>query len=377
VGRRLELSVSNWEGEPLDPQAFPRGGGQMGRLIRAYDWSTTALGPLHGWPFALQTATELLLNAPIPMVMLWGADGVMIYNDAYSAFAGRRHPALLGSKVLEGWDEAAEFNARVLAEGLSGRTLSFKDQKLSLDRHGAAEEVWMDLDYGPVFDEQGDAAGVLATVVETTARVRAEQALYAERQAALEANRRLTSESSFLKELFEQAPGFMAITSGPGHVVTLANQAYRRLVGERAVLGRPIALALPELALQGFIQALDQAYATAEPFIGQGVRMELHRGVGRDAEERQGLRVLVVEDEMTIALLLEDMLIDLGHDVRGPAMRLPQALDLAERLELDFAILDINLDGQSSFLVADVLPARGVPFIFASGYGAQGLEPPY
>jgi CheY-like chemotaxis protein len=89
------------------------------------------------------------------------------------------------------------------------------------------------------------------------------------------------------------------------------------------------------------------------------------------------LRILVVEDEMTIALLLEDMLIEMGHEVRGLAMRLPQALDLARRLELDFAILDINLDGRSSFAVADVLSARDVPFIFASGYGAQGLEPPY
>lgn len=80
---------------------------------------------------------------------------------------------------------------------------------------------------------------------------------------------------------------------------------------------------------------------------------------------------------MTIALLLEDMLTELGHDVRGLAMRLPQALDLAQRLELDFAILDINLDGRSSFAVGDILKARGVPFIFASGYGAQGLEPPY
>jgi PAS domain S-box-containing protein len=258
----------------------------MGRLIRAFDWSASELGPPGRWPAALRAATELLLNAPIAMVLLWGADGIMIYNDAYSAFAGRRHPGLLGAKVLEGWDEAAALNAQVLAEGLAGRSLSFKDQRLTLDPGGAGEEVWADLNYGPVFDERGAAAGVLGTVVETTARVRAEAALKAERQAALEAKQRLTSESAFLKELFEQAPGFMAITSGPGHVVTLANQAYRRLVGERALLGRPIALALPELAQQGFVEALDQAYANAEPFIGQGVRMELHRTAERGAEER-------------------------------------------------------------------------------------------
>ncbi|WP_374468332.1 response regulator [Phenylobacterium sp.] len=89
------------------------------------------------------------------------------------------------------------------------------------------------------------------------------------------------------------------------------------------------------------------------------------------------LRILVVEDEMTIALLIEDMLTDLGHEVVGLAMRLPQALQMADAQPCDFAILDINLDGRFSFPVAERLQARGVPFIFASGYGSAGLEPPW
>src|ERR1700761_5826627 len=89
------------------------------------------------------------------------------------------------------------------------------------------------------------------------------------------------------------------------------------------------------------------------------------------------LRILIVEDEMTIALLLEDMVTDLGHQVAGLAMRLPQALDLAETAEIDFAILDVNLDGRPSFPVADVLERRGVPFVFATGYGIEGIEAAY
>lgn len=88
-------------------------------------------------------------------------------------------------------------------------------------------------------------------------------------------------------------------------------------------------------------------------------------------------RILVVEDEMTIALLIEDMLVDLGHEVAGLAMRLPQALEAARGQELDLAILDVNLDGRASYPVAEVLDARGVPVIFASGYGAGGLDPAY
>lgn len=89
------------------------------------------------------------------------------------------------------------------------------------------------------------------------------------------------------------------------------------------------------------------------------------------------LRVLVVEDEMMIAMLLEDILNDLGHQVAGVAMRLPQAIEMAKDTDADIAILDINLDGRRSFPVADVLREKGVKLIFASGYGSPGLEAPF
>ncbi|HEX5006392.1 MAG TPA: response regulator [Hyphomonadaceae bacterium] len=89
------------------------------------------------------------------------------------------------------------------------------------------------------------------------------------------------------------------------------------------------------------------------------------------------LRIFVVEDEMTIALMIEDMLTDLGHRVTGVAMRLPQATEMAKDVEADVAILDINLDGRRSFPVAQMLRDRGVKLLFASGYGSPGLEAPF
>ena len=89
------------------------------------------------------------------------------------------------------------------------------------------------------------------------------------------------------------------------------------------------------------------------------------------------LRVFVVEDEMTVALSLEDMLGDLGHQVAGVAMRLPQAAQMARNVEADLAILDINLDGRRSFPVAQTLQDRGIKLMFASGYGSPGLEEPF
>ena len=147
-----------------DVQAFRDSllaGGACGRLIASRDWRATPLGAIETWPQSLRTATSLLLPSQVPMVMLWGEDGVMLYNDAYSLFAGGRHPRLLGSKVREGWPEVADFNDNVMRVGLAGRTLSYKDQELTLYRHGPPEQVWMDLDYSPVPDESGRPAGVL------------------------------------------------------------------------------------------------------------------------------------------------------------------------------------------------------------------------
>ncbi len=107
--------------------AFLPDGGELGALIRRFDWSTTALGPLAGWPASLKTVTAMLLLSPTPIVLLWGERGIMIYNDAYSVFAGSRHPQLLGSEVREGWPEVADFNDNVMKVGLAGGTLSYKD----------------------------------------------------------------------------------------------------------------------------------------------------------------------------------------------------------------------------------------------------------
>jgi PAS domain S-box-containing protein len=156
--------------------SFLAHGGVCGLLIASRDWSGTSLGSLSHWPQSLRTACGILLRSPVPMVMLWGEDGVMLYNDAYSAFAGKRHPELLGSPVREGWPEVAAFNAHVMEVVLAGGTLAYRDQELTLLRHGTPEQVFMNLDYSPVPDEQGKPAGVLCVLSDTTERVMAERA---------------------------------------------------------------------------------------------------------------------------------------------------------------------------------------------------------
>ncbi len=102
-------------------------------------------------------------------------------------------------------------------------------------------------------------------------------------------------------------------------------------------------------------------------FRGNGVKMTTNGNTGA------GKRVLVVEDEPMIRLLLDDMLADLGYTMAVEAGRLDEALAKAKDGEFDVAILDVNLDGQPITPVVDVLAARGVPFVFVSGYARRGI----
>jgi PAS domain S-box-containing protein len=254
------------------PADFLAGGGEMSGLMKTFDWGSTSIGPMESWPQSLRTTISIMLRSPIPMVLLWGPDGIMIYNDAYTVFAAGRHPRLLGSRVLEGWAEVADFNANVMRVGMAGGTLSYRDQELTLYRNNVPEQVWMNLDYSPVIDETGRPGGVLAIVVETTERVLAE--------------RRIVAEKDRLRELFHQAPGFMVIWNGSNYVFELVNEAYYQLVGRREIIGKPLLEALPEIADQGFDKLLDKVYETQEPFVGLGISVYLQRDPAKEPEQR-------------------------------------------------------------------------------------------
>ena len=238
-----------------------KGGGETGCLIAAHDWSKTSIGAIPSWPAPLRTALNLLLRSPVPIVMLWNEDGVMLYNDAYSVFAGGRHPQLLGSRVREGWPEVADFNDNVMRVGLAGGTLQYKDQQLSLARRGKLEPAWMNLDYSPVLDENGKPAGVIAVVVETTERVLAE--------------RRAGEERARLQSMLSQMPGFAAILEGPQHIFTYANQAYSAIAGGRPLDGLAVRDAFPEMAVRGFYDLLDEVYRTGVPYVGRALPIHL------------------------------------------------------------------------------------------------------
>lgn len=96
-----------------------------------------------------------------------------------------------------------------------------------------------------------------------------------------------------------------------------------------------------------------------------------------DPSSQSGRRILVVEDEFLIRMLLEDMLVDLGYELAGVAGRVDEAAELAKTKDFDLAILDVNLDGHDVFPVADIIGKRGLPFMFVTGYGGRGLPDAY
>ena len=163
------------------------GGGEMGALMRALDWSTTSVGPVENWPQSLRTAVSMLLESRFPMYIAWGHDYTQFYNDAYRPILGAtKHPAALGLSSRETfakvWDEyVGPLFGRVMDRA---EPTYIDDWMLPLARFGFVEECYFTFCYSAIRDESGLVGGVLVTVVETTDRVLSERRVAALRELA-------------------------------------------------------------------------------------------------------------------------------------------------------------------------------------------------
>ncbi len=147
------------------------------KLADDFPWSSTEIGPIRAWPEALRAAVRLIMVSEVPMVMMTGPTGLLIYNSGYAAFAGDRHPSVFGKPALEAWPEIADFNRENIRRGLAGETWYLADQELVLNRTGRFESAFMNLNYSPVLDDSGAVLAILVIVIETTDRVKAQRAL--------------------------------------------------------------------------------------------------------------------------------------------------------------------------------------------------------
>ena len=165
------------------------GGGELGQLIRGYDWSQNPLGPIESWPQSLRSAVSILLPSKAQIALFWGPDLITLYNDAYRPVLGKKHPSALGMPVREVWSELWETGLRLLFEGVlnTGEAFWGRDWPFYLERGGFPEETFFDISYDPVRDESGKVAGLFCIVSETTARVISERRLSTLRDLSLSA----------------------------------------------------------------------------------------------------------------------------------------------------------------------------------------------
>ncbi|WP_422017215.1 ATP-binding protein [Reyranella sp.] len=252
--------------------SFLAGGGEMGALMRAHDWENTPIGAPAGWPQSLRTAVRLLLNCGHPMYIWWGPDLICFYNDAYRRSIGpERHPSSLGRPGRAVWEEIWPIIGPQIEQVMAGRGATWNENHLvPITRNGLREDVYWTYSYSPIDDTAAPhgVGGVLVVCSETTEKVLTEQRLMAE----IERQRRM----------FQKAPGFIAVLSGPEHVYEYVNEAYFAIAGQRDFIGRRVRDALPELEGQGFYELLDRVYRTGERFIARAMPVRL----GNDASIR-------------------------------------------------------------------------------------------
>jgi PAS domain S-box-containing protein len=232
-------------------------------LLSAVDWRNSPLGPAEAWSPALRATADLMTHSESSMFLVWGDQRIFLYNLAYLPVLGSKHPHALGRPMQESWAEVWPEVAPLLQRSFAGESLRFENHPFLIRRNGRDEQAWFDFSYTPIFAPTGGVEGVLCILAEKTGQVLAERALQ--------------QQAEMLRQLFAEAPGFMALLRGPQHVFELANASYRELIGGRNPFNQPLRDALPEVVEQGFLALLDEVYRTGERYIGRRVAVTLQR----------------------------------------------------------------------------------------------------
>ena len=337
------------------------GPGEMRARCRAFDWTTTPLGPPERWTHSLRTAADIALASAFPTVLLWGPALVMLHNDAYAALVGAEHPGALGRPLREVlpkiWEASAPHHARVW----QGETVTVVDAPRLLRRRGPgapAEEGYFTLAFSPVRDDAGAVGGILLTVFETTRevltrRLQAERAqLLGEREraradaaaagASLAAERgALASSEARFRAVQDASPvGFgihRPVRAGgrPDGAVVDFELAYINTAGARMLgappeemVGRTLLELFPATRDLGVFAAYRRVLETGEPH-----EQELaYRHGGLDVG--LALSVVRVGDDVAVSFA------DVTHRLRADAERARLVAELtAERERLQAVIL--------------------------------------
>src|SRR6201989_1547031 len=156
-------SASNSSSSTFKAYELLSGGGEMGELIRSYDWASSPMGTIESWPQSLFTTLSIILQSQFPMFLWWGPDLIQFYNDAYRPSLGNsgKHPSALGSTGVSTWPEIWPVIKPLIDQVLETGVASWaEDQLIPIYRNGNLEDVYWTFGYSPVENDEGTITGV-------------------------------------------------------------------------------------------------------------------------------------------------------------------------------------------------------------------------
>ncbi|MDR7193604.1 PAS domain-containing protein [Luteimonas terrae] len=252
---------------------FLPGASAIAHRIAAHDWSATPLGPIAGWPQSLRTALGLMLESRFAMCLCWGPELTLFYNDAYAPHLGAKEPFALGRPLRVVWSDVWDEIRPLVDSVFAGTPTLHEDMPLTMQRNGFPEETYWTFSYSPVRDEHDRIVGLLNITTDVTRKVKNE--------------RRLKADVAQLGRMFDQAPTFMAMLTGPEHVFAHVNPAYMSLIGDRGnVVGKRVVDVLPDAVRQGYLTLLDQVYRSGQAFSADSAQYIVQTTPGAASAER-------------------------------------------------------------------------------------------
>ncbi|MEJ1237555.1 PAS domain S-box protein [Chryseolinea sp. T2] len=258
----------------------PRASRGMSDMIEEFDWSATSLGSMDSWSEAFRSAVRLALNTKSPVLIVGGVEMIQIYNDAFAAMIGSRHPGALGvvGKQFwhEQWDSVGPIVKKVWA---TGEGILLENHRLVLVRKGYPKEMFFTTSYTPITSNSG-IEGIYINITETTELLRKHENLQYLR-------------NQLVGELFMHAPLALCILHGSRFLVAFANEQMLEMWDRQPseVLNLPVFQAFPETSGLGYEALLTRVYATGE----KAILPEEHVRINRRGREEEVIFKTVVE----------------------------------------------------------------------------------
>jgi PAS domain S-box-containing protein len=237
-----------------DSLAFIADGGEMGQLIREFDWANTPLGTPETWPLSLKTTVGIVLHSAFPMFLFWGKDLVCFYNDSFRPSLGvdGKHPAI-GKPGKDVWGDIWEQIWPWLSQVIeTGKPVFFEDQLVPFYRNGRTEEIYWTFSYSPAYGDDGTINGIFVTCFETTQKVRMLG--------------QLEDSTRQFRNLIRDATVGIVVLAGQEKKVQIVNEAYGRLINRSVeeLQDQRLWDVIPEAAAE-FDPMLEQVRLTGKP----------------------------------------------------------------------------------------------------------------